>query len=74
MAVLGLMMTVMVRAQPVFVYADLGTLGGSSSFAYGINNAGQVVGQAHLPGDSQSHAFRYSVAGGMVDLGIIGGY
>ena len=45
---------------------DLGTLGGNNSCAYGINNAGQVVGQADTA--TTSHAFLYSV-GNMSDLG-----
>jgi probable HAF family extracellular repeat protein len=37
---------------------DLGTLGGSSSLAHGINNVGQVVGGARLAGQpSYLHAF-----------------
>jgi probable HAF family extracellular repeat protein len=38
---------------------DLGTLGGASSQAFGINNAGQVVGQSNTA-DSLGHAFMYS--------------
>jgi probable HAF family extracellular repeat protein len=46
---------------------DLGTLGGWDSVAYGINNAGQVVGWAH-PADQSRHAFLWS-GGSMRDLG-----
>jgi probable HAF family extracellular repeat protein len=50
---------------------DLGTLGGpNSSFGYGINNSGQVVGSASL--DGTNHAFLYS-NGEMIDLGTLGG-
>jgi len=49
----------------------LGTLGGNQSFAYGINNTGQVVGDATLPGDTSGHAFMYD--GIIHDLGTLGG-
>jgi probable HAF family extracellular repeat protein len=54
-----------------FYVTDLGTLGGASSGANGINNSGQVVGQADTA-DGLSHAFLYS-AGRMSDLGTFGG-
>ena len=50
---------------------DLGTLGGSSSRAYAINEAGQVVGWADLAG-SDKHAFLWE-DGEMIDLGTLGG-
>jgi probable HAF family extracellular repeat protein len=50
---------------------DLGTLGGSRSDAYGINEAGDVVGRARTASE-QTHAFLYS-NGFMVDLGTLGG-
>jgi len=43
--------------------ADLGTLGGDSSFAVRINDAGEVVGAAALP--ASQRAFRYSRRTGM---------
>jgi len=51
---------------------DLGTLGGTSSGAYGINNSGQIVGNASIAGNTAAHAFLYS--GGIInDLGILDG-
>jgi probable HAF family extracellular repeat protein len=50
---------------------DLGTLGGDSSQAQGINNAGQVVGIAGTAKDIPPHGFLYS-NGKMTDLGPLG--
>jgi probable HAF family extracellular repeat protein len=60
---------------------DLGTLGGTStsgdpsSAALGINDVGQVVGQAYTAGGGPYHAFLWSVTGNpqMKDLGTLGG-
>jgi len=46
---------------------DLGTLGGTNSNASAINNDGQVVGQAQIPGDTTYLAFLYD-SGIMYDL------
>jgi probable HAF family extracellular repeat protein len=48
---------------------DLGTLGGtnSSSYAYGINNNGQVVGRSSTTSNAYGEAFLYS-GGKMTDL------
>ncbi|NIR64259.1 MAG: hypothetical protein GWO10_10915, partial [candidate division Zixibacteria bacterium] len=54
-----------------FKVIDLGTLGGGWSVACGINDNGQVVGYAPIPGGYQ-HAFLYE-NGEMTDLGTLGG-
>jgi len=38
----------------MYTVADLGTLGGSTSATYGINDLGQVVGVSSLGGNSTS--------------------
>ena len=52
---------------------DLGTLGGSTSWAFAINALGAVVGSASLPYDVAVHAFLWTADGGMLDLGTLGG-
>jgi probable HAF family extracellular repeat protein len=58
---------------------DLGTLGGSESEAAAVNDSGEVVGFAQttaaLPEGRYGihHAFFWTRARGMVDLGTLGG-
>ena len=59
-------------AATTYVITDLGTLGGTTSNATGINASGQVVGSSTTAGDTVTHAFLYS-AGTMLDLGTLGG-
>jgi probable HAF family extracellular repeat protein len=51
---------------------ELGTLGGSSSSAFGINDCGDAVGAATLKGDTLSHAAFFS-HGKVTDLAPQGG-
>ena len=51
---------------------DLGTLGGTYSWAFGISDSGQIVGYSYTSGDTAWHAFLYS-QGTMSDLGTFGG-
>lgn len=62
-----------VQAQVVPPTIDLGTLGGSSSHAFGINRDGVVVGDSATFGNLTTHAFIWTQAGGMVDVGTLGG-
>jgi probable HAF family extracellular repeat protein len=55
------------KKQDHYPVTDLGTLGGTFSQAYGINNNGSVVGFATLTGDTALHAFRWR-KGVMTDL------
>src|ERR1700730_17836973 len=55
-----------------YTVIDLGTLGGTFSQAFGINNKGSVVGFATLPGDNVVHAFLWR-KGVMIDLGTLSG-
>ena len=55
-----------------YTVADLGTLGGTFSIAYGINDRGEIDGFSTIPGDSATHAFVLK-NGVMTDLGTLGG-
>ena len=50
---------------------DLGTLGGSSSDAYGISDSGWVVGRSN--NGASTHAFVWTRDTGMADLGTLAG-
>jgi len=65
------------RAQAVATAVDatvilLPTLGGTSTSAADINDAGDVVGWSYTA-DGQQHAFLWTPGGGMEDLGTLGG-
>lgn len=55
-----------------YTVIDLGTLGGTFSFATGISNNGLVDGFSNLQGDTEQHAFLWN-DGTMIDLGAFGG-
>lgn len=55
----------------MFIYEELGSLGGNDSYALGLNDQGQVVGKSTLA-NGETHAFLYSNAT-MTDLGTLGG-
>ena len=53
---------------PADGWIDLGTLGGSTSYAYGVNDSGQIVGESLPAGSNSQCAFSWTKAGGMVSL------
>ena len=61
-----------VVAQEEIKMTDLGTLGGSYSYARDINDLGQVVGWSYLD-PSGIHAFLWDEEEGMTDLSTLGG-
>jgi len=50
-----------------FFITDMGTLGGSESFAHALNDRGQAVGVSRVAGDLDTHKFLY-FGGRMSDL------
>jgi len=51
----------------------IGDLGGARSTAFGVNDAGLIVGTSALPGSSVEHAFKREPDGTIVDLGTLPG-
>src|SRR5204862_544099 len=49
---------------------DLGTLGGSYSFAGAVNDSGQIVGDSAIA-TGNPRAFSWTSTGGMIDLGTL---
>jgi probable HAF family extracellular repeat protein len=63
-------------AASTVITTDLGTLGTNTSYsvAVAVNASGQVVGYSAIVGNNPYHAFSWTKAGGMIDLGTIGGF
>ena len=65
----------LVEASPIYTLADLGTLGGSTAMATGVNSFGQAVGAMTTPSGYLS-AYNFSASGGanlMAGSGAVGG-
>jgi probable HAF family extracellular repeat protein len=58
---------------PQFQIVDLGTLSGPTSLATAINDGGQVAGVSLTATAGEWHAFVWTQAEGMIDLGSLGG-
>ena len=63
----GICFSVSAFASSKYEITDLGTLGGSNSYAYGINDSGQVVGWSHTT-TGYNRAFLWE-NNNMIDLG-----
>jgi probable HAF family extracellular repeat protein len=61
-----------VKGHRRYAVIDLGTLGGTFSQAFGLNNKGSAVGFATTANDTSLHAFLWR-RGKMIDLGSLGG-
>jgi len=74
---LGLLFAASPCFAQMFTLTDLGTLGGSESYAVGINDSGQVVGWASISGNTATHAFRTApnrpINPATDDIGSLGG-
>ena len=58
--------------ETTYSIVDLGTLGGTSSHGYDLNNTRQVTGWSRTAGDTRTHAFMYD-GNGLQDLDTLGG-
>jgi probable HAF family extracellular repeat protein len=65
-----LLIQVAFATPPRYEVIDLGTLGGTYSRAFAINDAGQVVGVSQTI-ESGGHAFFWDRRNGMIDLGVL---
>ena len=54
-------------------FVDIGKFGGRDSIPHSINDNGEVVGQSAHPADTFQHAYKWTPATGIVDLGTIPG-
>jgi len=63
------------QPQPSYTVIDLGTLGGTYSFGFGINNAGDVAGAAATPAQKDGFAataFLWTKQKAITSLGVLG--